>query len=378
MSITQNIHTNKFVRKIKKATEMICRIGSGSRVYFPYKNDLIHPAFDELKKYPPLKYVNKYDANLLHLVMGGSPEDLQKDHIIEIIDHAFSVIAIYEQFPREPIEYYKRQEKIREIYLSKKLKKLIFISKGQLNLFKYYFDDNEILNKAIVIPIPWRNNIELGRNETSKNKINFLFIASNYYMKGVEIVLNAWNKFIKLDNFKKYATLTLVSHDIPHNIEQNLDRSVKLIKQIPLNIKLKNNLYKHSDVVLALTLTDGLTAIEATSYCKPIVVFRTQHSKDFIDNDNGYEIDVPINVYDVDKYGIVWKTKKDFDLIVKRYLKDGLFNKTIEDLVNIFIKYTEDRELLKIQMQNAEEKYYRDYRVEDRNRKLLEIYNELI
>ncbi|MFM2484524.1 glycosyltransferase [Celerinatantimonas yamalensis] len=377
MSISQNIKSNKFITKIKKIKEYIIRmmqISNPYKIYFPYKTNLIHPAFDKLKNNPPIKYSNRKNAHLLHLVMGGSKKDLERNYILEIIDHAFSIIASYEVFIREPVEYYNRREKIKELYLSAKIKKIIFISNGQREIFKYYFPHNEILDKSVVMPLPWKDNIKIGKKEKTES-IGFLFIASNFHTKGVAIVLKAWENFRYLD--RTNATLTLVSHDIPKEVENKLHESIKLVKQAPLSSELKNKLYKNSDVVLALTLTDGITAIEGTSYGKPIIIYRTQHSKDFIDNENGVEIDVPINVYDVEKYGIVWKTKKEFDEVVKKYIKNGAFDSTIDGLVNTFSIYSEDRELLEKQTKNAIEKYYKDYTIENRNKKLLEIYNNV-
>jgi glycosyltransferase involved in cell wall biosynthesis len=375
VSISQVIRTNRYIGKINKISEYIARYGqifSQCKIFFPYRSDLTHPLFLELKNNPPLNYVNKKNANLFHLVLGGSKRDLEKNHIVEIIDHAFSMIASYEEFPREPIEYYNRQEKIKALYLSDKLKKLIFISNGQREIFKYYFNDKTILDKSMVIPIPWANNINLGKKIITKN-INFLFIASNYNAKGVQIVLKSWNKF---QSFNNNATLTLVSHDIPIKIEKNLGKNIKLVKEAPLSSEVKNLLFKGADVVLAFTLTDSIIAIEAISYGKPVVTFRTQHSKDFIDNENGLEINVPINMYDVDKYGIVWKTKRGFDEIVQEYISNGKFDRTIDDLVEIFVRYSEDPELLKEQSENAIEKYYRDHTAKNRNKKLLEVYSD--
>ncbi|CAG8998572.1 MAG: hypothetical protein CENE_00523 [Candidatus Celerinatantimonas neptuna] len=376
VSISQNIKHNEIIDKIKKIEEYIIRmmkVSNRYKVYFPYKTNFIHPAFDELKNNPPIIYSNKKKANLLHLVMGGSEKDLEKKHILEIIDHAFSIIASYEFFSREPIEYYNRREKIKDLYLNNNLKKIIFISNGQREVFKHYFPQENILDKSIVIPLPWKNNIAVGQKEKTK-EINFLFISSNYYTKGVAILLQAWSRFKSLDRRK--TTLTLVSHDIPKDIETKLDESIKLVKQAPLSEAVKINLYKNADVVLALTLTDGVTAIEATSYGKPIITYRTQHSKDFIDNGNGIEINVPINVYDIDKYGIVWKTKEEFDEKIKESVENGLFEKTINDLVENLSKYSQDEVFLKKQTECAIEKYYKDYMVENRNKKLLEIYRE--
>lgn len=375
MSISQNIKTNRYIRKLKKIGEYIYRgmMSNPYKVYFPYKADLIHPVFNEIKSGIPIKYSNKKDAKLLHLVTSGSKNDLEQNHIVEIVDHAFSIIVSCEVFLREPIEYYHRREKIKELYLSDKLKKIIFISNGQRELLRHYFPQKKILDKSVVMPIPWKDNIAIGKKKKT-NSLNFLFIASNYQTKGVEICLKAWEKFKSIDSTN--ANLTLVSHDVPKEVAENLQKDINLIKQIPLSSELKNKLYKNSDVVIAFTLTDGVTAIEATSYGKPIITYRTQHSKDFIDNNNGVELDVPINVYDLDKYGIVWKTKKEFNDIVKKYVSNGAFDGTIDELVKTFSRYSEDREFLKSKTQNAVKKYYKDYTIESRNKKLLEIYNE--
>ena len=378
MSISQNIKTNRYTKKLKKIGEYVYRksqLFNPYRIYFPYKTDFIHPVFDELKSKFPIKYTNKNDATLLHLVMGGSKKDVEQNHIVEIIDHTFSIIATYEIFPREPVEYYNRREKIKDLYLNDRLKKIIFISNGQKELTRSYFPQKEIFEKSVVIPIPWADNIEIGKKEKSYS-LNFLFIASNFKTKGVEIVLKAWENFKSKDTSK--ATLTIACHDMPSDVEGKLGHNINLLKQAPLSSKHKNKLYKNADVVLALTLTDGVTAIEATSYGKPIITYRTQHSNDFLDNDNGIEIDVPINVYDIDKYGIIWKRKKEFNEITKEYIANGTFNITIDELVKTFTKYTQDRELLHYQTLNAIEKYYKDYTIENRNKKLLEIYDELL
>ncbi len=376
MSISQIIKPNRWIKRLKIIGEYIYREGkvfNPYKIYFPYKADLVHPVFDELKSKPPIKYLNKKDANLLHLVLGGNKKDLEQSCILEVIDHAFSIIASYEIFPREPIEYYNRREKIKELYLNKNLKKIIFISNGQKDLTRYYFPGEKILEKSVVIAIPWKDNIAIGKKQI-ENSLNFLFIASNYQAKGVEIALKAWGEFKSMD--RTSSTLTLVSHDIPKEVEENLQKDIKLIKQVPLSSELKNKLYKDADVVLALTLTDGIIAVEATSYGKPIITYKTQHQRDFIDNNNGVEIDVPINIYDVDKYGIVWKTSKEFHKIVKEYISNGNFDNVIDELVKSFIKYSEDRNFIEKQTQNAIKKYYKDYTIELRNKKILEIYDE--
>jgi hypothetical protein len=70
------------------------------------------------------------------------------------------------------------------------------------NQSKFYFNEKRILDKSIVMPISWRGNIDIGRKATTKN-INFLLIASDYYAKGVDMVIDDLS-----DAFVKYAKNT--------------------------------------------------------------------------------------------------------------------------------------------------------------------------
>jgi glycosyltransferase involved in cell wall biosynthesis len=214
--------------------------------------------------------------------------------------------------------------------------------------------------------------LNLNKKNNSSKGLNFIFISSNYIAKGVDIVLKAWQEFCVYD---KYSTLTLISHDIPKFAASQLER-VEIIKKIPLNNKLKNLLYSKADVAIATTLTDGITPVEAMSYGLPVIVFRSQHSKDFVRNNNGIEIDVPINVYDKG-YGVEWKTNESYIDKIIQYNKIGLFNNTINNLINAFKLYSDNRKLLALHKKNAINLFNQEHTIEKRNKKLLEIYDEV-
>lgn len=112
----------------------------------------------------------------------------------------------------------------------------------------------------------------------------------------------------------------------------------------------------------------------ATSYGKPVIVFRAQHSDDFINRENGILVDVPINIYD-EGYDIDWKTNDEYLTHLELYYDEGRFQTTIEKLVDTFRFFDGPQNLSRF-TQKAIEKYHECYRVELRNNNLKEIYDE--
>lgn len=374
MSISQIIKPNKILFKLKLYEEYLNReIFSNfeeMKIYFPYRAEYFHPAFDELMRHPPINYVNRHNAELFHYIQGANPNGLIKNHIVEVIDHALSILAPYNGLRLTCSDYVNQIPVAKELYESPKIKKIIFISEGQREIFAGYFPDSELMDKTTVIPLAWHDNTKKSKHRFTDER-KFLFIASNYTAKGVQIVLDAWEIYIQ-NNPK--AKLTLVSHDIPKETEAELDNSISLIKKAPLPKYLKEKLYAECDVSVATTLTDGVTPIEATSYGKPVIIFRTQHSKDFIDENNGILVDVPVNIYD-DEYGIKWKTNDEYLDSVVTFYNNGRFKSTIKNLVDAFAFY-DDETNLKSFTNNSISKYRKSYRIEIRHQSLKELYRE--
>jgi hypothetical protein len=372
MSISQIIKPNRFLKMISIVKEIAQRelltIGVKQKVFFPYRASFIHPAFNESKNNPPLHYVNKHNARLFHYIQGANQTGIEENHIIEVIDHALSLLAPYNGYALTCQEYVEQVPIAKKLYDSPKLTKILFTSEGQRKVFRRYFPDDELFKKTKVLPLAWHDNTDKAKKQFDKDR-NFLFIASHYQTKGVAIVLDAWGRYVASN---PNATLTLVSHDIPKEIEHQLHSSITLIKQAPLSKVLKEQLYTTSDVAIATTLTDGVTPIEATSYGKPVIVFRAQHSEDFINRENGILVDVPINIYD-EGYGIEWKTNDEYLTHLELYYEEGRFQTTIEKLVDAFRFFDDPRNMSKF-TQNAIKKYHEYYRVELRNKVLIELY----
>ena len=374
MSISKNIKVAKFVFFYNLICEFIYRniasIFTKKLIYFTYKSYLNHPAFLEVMLNPPVVYSNKASAKLLHLIQGGTEKDYKNNCIVEVIDHPLSVLAPFLGKDLNCKDYINNLELAEQIYASKNVKTILLMSFGQLELFKSYFNNPEILSKIQVLPLPWKNNIS-NTIKASNTNLSFLFIASDFLSKGVEIVLDAWIIF-KRTNLD--AKLNLVCHNFPEDKLYKLHKSITLLRNVPLARELKDCLYSNADVVIATSLTDGVTPIEATSYGKPIIVFRGQHSYDFINNLNGICIEVPINYYD-EGYGSLWETDGSyFELLKHKYLK-GDFEIAINKLVESFLFFSIN-DNLRLYKNNAIHKYINSYQAINRNIKLLEIYNK--
>ena len=363
--------TIKFTLIIEFTKRLFISFFRKKKIYFTYSSYLFHPIFSEIKKYPPINYCNKFNAKIFHYIQGCLPSEIKNFVIIEVIDHPLSLLAPYLNKELNCSDYIQNIDLATEIYLNDSIKKIILVSNGQFNNFKKYFPDYKILEKATVLPLTWKDNINNGKKDINDSH-TYLFIASDFYSKGVFLVIDAWN-FFKKNNSKD--KLILVCHNIPNEIKIYLDNSIDLIETIPLAIKKKNELYSSADIVIALSLTDGISPIEATSYGKPIIVCRGQHSTDFVNNNNGILVDVPVNIYD-DAYGFLWKTELEYIDVIKKMYQKNEFASSIRDLVDALIHFSNKDNII-IARNMAIEKYYNTYQIKNRNQKLLDLYNTI-
>ena len=363
--------TIKFTLIIEFTKRLFISFFQKKKIYFTYSSYLFHPIFSEIKKHPPIHYCNKFNAKIFHYIQGCLPSEIKNFVIIEVIDHPLSLLAPYLNKELNCSDYIQNIDLATQIYLNDSIKKIILVSNGQFNIFKKYFPDNKILEKATVLPLTWKDNINNGKKDINDNH-TYLFIASDFYSKGVFLVIDAWNIFKKNNSRDK---LILVCHNIPNEIKIYLDKSINLIETIPLSITQKNELYSNADVVIALSLTDGISPIEATSYGKPIIVCRGQHSTDFVNNNNGILVDVPVNIYD-DDYGFLWKSELEYIDVIKKMHEKNEFAYSIRDLVDAFIYFSNNDNII-IARNMAIEKYYNTYQIKNRNQQLLYLYNTI-
>lgn len=371
MSVAGRIKLKPLVMARDLAFEYISRVSGKSelKVFIPYRFRFRHPVYRQIYDNPPLEYSNFHRAKLAHCLQIKSIK--KKNYLLEVFDHALTPFFSSRKVKKREMQ--PALDGLLEIYGEKECRKISLFSQGQKRMFEKWITDKTILDKITLVPLCWSSNMHIRQKPQKGREITFLFIASNFLSKGAEYVLRAWQEFCSRN---KKGRLILVSHDIPPDMESRIER-VRIIKQIPLSIELKDEIYSNSDVSIATTLTDGITPIEATSYGHPVIVFRAQHSEDFVKKENGILVDVPINFYDS---GFLngWTNFDDYLPAILECKRKGLFDDTIQHLVQAFEAYAGDKNLLKKHTKNAKELYDTEYDPRVRNAKLLSLYNELI
>ena len=169
MSISQIIKPNIFLKITSIVKELAQRelltIGVKQKVFFPYRVSLIHPAFNESKNNPPIHYTNKHNARLFHYIQGANSTCLEENHIIEVIDHALSLLAPYNGYALTCQEYVEQVPIAKKLYDSPKLTKILFTSEGQRKVFRRYFPDDELFKKTKVLPLAWHDNTDKAKKQ---------------------------------------------------------------------------------------------------------------------------------------------------------------------------------------------------------------------
>ena len=185
---------------------------------------------------------------------------------------------------------------------------------------------------------------------TESNHLNFLCMASDYDRKGVGIVLKAWSE---IEN-KYDSTLTIVCPKFPELLKKNEFKNVKWVEEGPLSLKSKKDLYSSHHVALCPTLIDNcVQSIEAMEYGMPIVISEFHRSSSFMVNDVGYIVKSPYQYYDINHYGIMWKSIDEYLSIVNTAISNGEYQSVIEEWKKYILRYIDDQSLSYIQGENS-------------------------
>jgi len=337
------------------------------KVFFPYHNLInTHPFFSRYYRNPPLAYCNPSNAQLAHWI--NSPDRIlaNLNHVIEPNDHPLSVLRL-----TEPQEVIRNIDIAIEIYMRDCCKKILVESEGQLKLFKRYLpkaviDKTEIIGLGAVPKIIFPETLN-----KSLSKITFLCLASDYHRKAIDILISAWIN----SDAKKNGVLLLACPNVPQSIENILNKkNVILIKKAPLSREEKAVLHRKSHVSIApLHIDGGTNVLEAFEYGLPVITLRSQRS--FVNNNNGWEIDVPFYFYD-EGYGKEWRTWSEFWEILSAAKKSGLFDGTINDLTLLFNRLIRNPEIIYNKGSFAYAEASNRLSLSVRNSRLLKIYQD--
>lgn len=340
---------------------------SAPKVFYPYYNILhTHPFFLRYYDQPPLRYSTINNADLCHWVSSHHETRTNKPFVIEPQDHPLAPTR--ESEPRKVLDEIERAFKT---YTNPMCKKIIVESEGQLELFSRFFPAEVIEKTEIVRLGAVSKDVDFDKKIANIKTTNFLCMASDYQRKAVDVLIRAWCEFSN----KSTSKLILACPNIPDEVSNVISKeNVQIIPTAPLSVFEKHELLTIADVVIApLHVDGGANVIEAFEYGLPVITMRSQRS--FIRNCNGWEVDVPFYFYDKG-YGVDWPSWDDFWKILDDVKKNNGFDKTIQDLVNVFESIGRSPEILLEMGKNSYKLAQGEFSLETRNTKLRKIYQE--
>lgn len=291
---------------------------------------------------------------------------IQKD-LLNGIDLVYSPgYAIFNRFPFvveidnvSVLAYYKLgllkvlKPLIKRILKSKWCRHIICISEASRMGLINYFDDNLIASKSsVVYPYVDRPKITKRVSKTAR----FLFISSNFYLKGGKEVAKA---FFELEKKHPDIHLTIITklNEIDPDLRLTLERNKK-VTLLEANIDksvLFEKYYSNADVFVLPTYQDsfGLVFLEALAAGLPIITTRMAATSEMVENGkNGFLCESPIPYFtkeflpnpawwEVDK--ALYAKTRDFPQIEK-FLKE----KMEEFIKNPKLKESMSKESLRI------------------------------
>ena len=337
-------------------------------VYFRYYTPgLTHPSFIKFYKNPPVKWSTRYHARLFYWINYPAFID-KRPFIAESNDHPLAATG-----KAEPWEVLANIEKAVETYSAQQCKAIILESIGLEKLFRYYLP-NELLSKSTIIPalpaLPNVVNWDLRAKRIESP--TFLFLASDFVNKAVDLLLDAWIEVTE----RKKSKLILACPNVPEVWRKKAENeNVSIIDKAPLEEQEKMELHRKADVVFGLQHVDGgANVIEAMEWGLPVIVLRSHRHEGLLQNNNGIMLDVPYYFYDTEYYGKRWKTFDEFYKILEFDKSQGKFDNTKEDLIktiqSCILNPVETIEMGKRSLELASN----EFSLEKRNKKLRELY----
>jgi len=347
-------------------------------VFFDYYNHYTHPFFKKrfYTKRAPLPWSSLKSSKVVHLIQACPPKFIGKKVILEPNDHVLVIgvsIGIY-----KPSELVLRSNEISDYISSSAISRILIGNNDLINHAKHYFSDGA-LKKFFIYPefscVTKVNELDLKEKNKSlfNRKIRFLSIASNFKLKAVELLLEAFMES------QVEGELTLVCHNIPDYLKRKIlkKKNIFLIEDIPLSNKKKDYLYRNSDVYINTTYIDGGTvAINALEYGLPIITNTYHRGKSYIVNGNGILLSEPMAYYDPAGYGIKWNSILGYLDQVELLKNRGGFMDVQKQLIDA-IKFYEREPFEMLNQGIISLDYAKENSLEKSNQVLRNLYNQV-
>jgi hypothetical protein len=380
MSI-QDATKKKFFSKIENIILITRQIFSRTftkkkiKVFFRYYTKNTHPSFKRFYENPPVPWANGLRYDLAHWINYPAWKN-NSPYIIEINDHPLSAVSYKTRGLHEPIEILNRIADARDVYADKNCVKIVMSDNGYKSfdtLFKYYFG-NEFSSKITRVNspgcIPKINSINLG----AELKLGVACLASDYELKGVDLVIDAWRSIEEKQGWKLYLACPNIPIDVLSSIES--EESIIVIDKAPLSEAEKKEILTKCSVTLAPThVHGGANIIEGMEYGHAIIHFETHFD---VFDDVGEKILMPYHFYIPTRYGIDWKTFSEFRGILNADKKNGLFSKTTEALAEAISKNIQDLDGVIKLRDKVLKLAYGKYSLSSRNAVLNSLYQSIV
>jgi hypothetical protein len=376
MSI-QAFKKSNFFYKIKNVSSQLiqgisrCIYFGRPKVFFRYRTDFTHPSFDRFYHRPPLRWANAHNYELAHWI--NYPAWInQKPFIIEINDHPLSTVTYKNRLIFEPVDVLNHIQDAKEIYMHEACRIILLTDFGMEAIFKKYFGqifDHKI--KPINCPGCLPKYTEASHLE--KIKLGVACLASDYELKGVDLVLKAWECIENKGGWKLY----LACPNIPLNVLKAFesDKSIVFINKAPLGEFEKDQILRNCSITVAPThIHGGANIVEGMEYGHAIVHFAT-HSTGY--DEVGKRIEVPHHFYEPNNYGVKWKTIQDFKELIKIDKKNGYFDSVFLDLANEISSLMQNFDKLLAKRTLSLNAALGSHSLKERNRALKLIYEEI-
>lgn len=365
----------KFYNLILLVGQIIKRffLGSTPKVFFRYQTKSTHPSFNRFYENSPINWANPINYDLAHWI--NYPAWINdKPFIVEINDHPLSAVSYKHRGLFEPKEIMQYAFDAKYVYDHEMCAQILLPDERFERYFEHYFG-NDLSHKFVRINspgcMPKRSKVVCADDSSEHG---FACLASDYQLKGVDLVLGAWQNIENKNGWR----LFLACPNVPQYIAELIssDPSIVLISKAPLSQNEKDQILSQCSVTLAPThVHGGANVVEGMEYGHAIIHFET-HSSCF--DSFGSRIDVPYHFYTPSHYGVTWKTFAEFKSVLAGDKQAGLFHEVEESLTNAMLSFMHDENFLcesrEISLRNAHE----DFSLKNRNQKLITIYHSIL
>ncbi len=342
--------------------------GKKGSVFFRYRTQNTHPTFERFLTDPPVSWSNYHSARMAHWI--NYPAIITKiPFLLECNDHPLSAVSYAKRGLHQPAEILARLQQAADVYALPQCKAIAMPCEGYVKLFNYYFGktfNEKFVNLHAPGCIPKDIQVEL------ESAPIFICLASDYELKGVDLLIDAW---LAIEN-KLNAKLTIVCPNVPEAVIRRTEKEINFILKAPLNAVEKHVLLNPSSVTIApMHVHGGGNIFEGMEYGHAVIYFQT-HSTFF--RTIGTEISMPYYFYIPSHYGIHWKTFREFRDILKKDKQQGLFDHTVSQLSVAIKRYIENQDLLYNERVKVLSMARGVASLEVRNQKLRNIYLQVL